>query len=429
MSKQVIAIVLGVALIAAVVIAAATGGISKADVPSGDVATVDGHGISQADYDNALKQVAAAQSVTTLPKPGDPQYTALHDAAIGQVLDQQWIEGEAKDKGITVSDRQIADQLATTKQQNFKTEAEYQAFIQKSGYTQADVNERIKLQLLSDALQKQISAKVPTVTQKEAEDFFIQNRAQFQQPESRDIRLILNKDPAQIDKAKASLESDSSDANWNKVAAQYSTDSASKDKGGVQTGVTPGVLQGDLDSAVFDAPLNQIEGPVTTPLGTYIFEVTQDSPASSQPFSAVSAQLIQQLQSQKQQDVFSAFIADYRDKWSNVTICAKGYVTDRCDNFGGATTECPPADVVAKGDKAIEDYVNTTGCPAVVNSRAPITAGTAGALGVSGGSPQRPHPPGAAAPTTPSVTGVPGAAGAAGAAGGSAPQVQAAPSN
>lgn len=425
MTKQVTAIVLGVALIAAVVIAATTGGISKDSVPSGDVATVDGTGISQADYDSALKQVAAAQNVTTLPQPGDPQYTMLRDAAIGQVLDQAWIEGEAGDKGIVVSDRQIEDQLATTKQQNFKTEAEYQAFIEKSGFTQDDVNERIKLQLLSDALQKQITAKVPMVSQTEAEDFYVQNRAQFAQPETRDIRLILNMDAAKVDEAKKALEADPSDANWNKVAAEFSTDAATNKMGGARAAITPGVLEGDLDAAVFDAPLNQIEGPVTTSLGTYIFEVTKVTPATTQPFSQVSAQLVQQLQSQKQQEIFTDFIADYRSKWADVTICADGFVIDRCDNFKGTTAACPPADVVDKGDKAVEDYLNSTGCPPVVNSRAPIGPGTASAL-ASAGAPQRPHPAGSAAPTTPGVTGVPATGGATGA-GGSAAPVQATP--
>lgn len=419
MSKQAIAIVFGAALVAAVVIAAVTGGIGKGSVPSGDVATVDGQGISQADFDNALKQVTAQQGGAA-PKPGDPQYSQLRDAALGQLLDQAWIEGEAKDKGVTVSDRQIADQLATTKKQNFKTEAEYQAFIQKSGYTQADVDERIKLQLLSTALQNKISGSVPTVSQAEAEDFYNQNKQQFEQPETRDIRLVLNKDPAQIDAAKQALEDDPSDANWQKVAARYSTDVATKDNGGVRTAITAGVLEGDLDSAVFDAPLNQIEGPVTTPLGTYIFEVTKDTPGTAQPFEQVSAQLVQQLQGQKEQEVFSAFISDYRSKWSEVTICADGFVIDRCDNFKGATQACPPPEVVAKGNKAIEDYIDSSGCPPVVNSRAPISPGTAGALGASGGAPQRPHPAGSAAPSTPGVTGAAGAGGA--------PQVQATPS-
>ncbi|MGZ5341052.1 MAG: peptidyl-prolyl cis-trans isomerase [Solirubrobacterales bacterium] len=399
--KARIAAVFGAVVIVAVVIAALTSGIGHADVPEGDVASVDGDGISQAQFDRALQQAALQQGVEDVPAPGDQQYDALRDQAMGDLLDVAWIQKEAEEQGVSVSDRQVQTQLEQTKKQNFKTDAEYQKFLETSGYTQEDVDLRIKLQLLSQMIQQKLTTDAPKVSDSEVEDFYNQNKAQFEQPETRDIRIVLTKDQAQADEAKKALEADNSDASWQKVAAEFSTDEASKDKGGVRAGVTAGVLEGDLDGQVFDAEQDTVLGPVQTPLGFYVFQVDKITPGGAQPLSAVQAQLKQQLQAQAQQESFSAFIEDYRAKWTSVTLCADGFVIDRCDNFvPGATMPCTAS--------------AQAGCPAPVLERSPLAPGAAGAGslgGGGGGAPQRPHPPGAA--QTP--PGAPGAAGAGGA--------------
>lgn len=429
-TKPRIAIALGVFVVASIVIAAATGGIGKASVPKDAVAVVDhvtvpsGTGvagdppfikdgvITQADFQRALQQAALRQRVTTVPQPGDPQYTTLRDQALGDLFDIAWITGEAKDQGISVSDRRVADQLAQTKKQSFKTEAKYQAFLKQSGFNQADVNLRVKLQLLSQAIQQKLSAAVKPVSDSDVQNFYNENKSQLQQPETRNIRVILNKDRAQVEQAQRQLQADSSPANWAKVAKQFSTDASSKDRGGVRASITPGVLEAPLDHAVFAAPTGQVSSIVQTPLGYYVFQVDQATPATTQPLSAIQAQLKQQLQGQAQQTAFSTFVENYRSKWSDVTICADGYVINRCDNFGGRVNPCTA------------QQAKTAGCPPWVLERNPIAPGTvrAGPLASSSGIPQRPHPPGAA--TAAPTTGIPGA----GVPGAAPPGASAAPS-
>ena len=55
-------------------------------------------------------------------------------------------------------------------------------------------------------------------------------------PESRDVRVVVNKDKAKAEAAKALLEKDDSPASWKKVAAKYSEDPTTKTKGGLQPG-------------------------------------------------------------------------------------------------------------------------------------------------------------------------------------------------
>jgi parvulin-like peptidyl-prolyl isomerase len=397
-TKTNIAIGLAVALLAAVLIAATTGGITKDSVPGDDVAVVDGNGITNDQFAAAMKQSALQQGLQAAPNPGDPQYDTIRDAALGDLFDIAWIQGEAKDQGVEVTDTAIQQQFQQTKKQNFKTEAEYQKFLQTSGFTEADVLLRVKLQLLSQKIQDKISENVPKVSDQEVQDFYNQNKKQFEQPATRDIRFVLNKDKAKAEEAKKQLDADPSDANWKKVAAEFSTDAATKDNGGVQQGVTQGTLPPVADKAVFAAPVGQISDPIGTTQGYYVVEVTKENEATTQALDQVKSQLLQQLQQQKQQEVFTAFITDYRSKWADVTICAKGFIIDRCDNYVTS-----PLNTQCSGQQATPGQPKPDGtCP--VGSRAPVAPGQAGAGslgGSTGGAPQGPHPAGAgeAAPT------------------------------
>ena len=173
--------------------------------------------------------------------------------------------------------------LHQLKSQNFKTEVEYQQFLQQSGLTQEDIDERVRLQVISQKIQEQITNDTPEVSDEEVREFYDANKAQFEQPESRDIRVIVNKDPAQVQQALTLLQADNSPENWKKVAAQFSTDPTSKDKGGVRAGVTPDQFEDPLNTDIFDAPEGQVEGPVQTSVSTYAFQVDSINSGGTTP--------------------------------------------------------------------------------------------------------------------------------------------------
>ncbi len=379
-NPRIVAIVLGVAVLLAVMLFAVTRGLGADNVPSGDVAVVDGKGISKQEFDRAFHQAALRQGLQQDPQPGQNTYNAIRDQAMGDLLDIAWIQAEAADRGVEVSDREVQQSLQQTKQQNFKTEAAYQQFLKSSGFTQEDVDLRVRLNLLSQKIQQEVSDQSQQVSEDDARKYYDANKSSFEQPESRDVRLILNKDKAQAEKAKSLLEQDDSASNWNKVAAQYSTDATTKNNGGLRQSVTQGVLPGALDGAVFGAPEGQVEGPVQTPLGYYVYEVESVTPGGTQSFGDVSKQIQQQLTSQRQQEDFSAFLSDYRDKWIQETVCASGYVIDRCDNFTPPeTADCT------------EQQIKQSGCAAPVVSTSPGAPGAFRPFLQPTGLPQRPR--------------------------------------
>ena len=396
-ARRIGVVAFGVAFVALFVGFAVAQGIGQPSVPSDSIAVVEDAAsgtspITKEQFDRALKQTAARSGLQDVPKPSSKQYSDIRDAAIGDLLDTVWIQSEAAEQGISVSKEKVAKQLEQIKKQNFKTEAEYQQFIERSGYNQEEINLRVELQLLSTAIQTKVSNNAPTVSDRQVHDYYDAAESQFSVPETRDVRLILNKDKAKVEQAKAALEADDSAASWNKVAKQYSTDPSSKDNGGLRQGLTEGLVEEPLNGDVFDAEIGNIEGPVKTQLGYYVFEIEKVAPASTQPFSKVEAQIRSQLEQQAQQNAFSQFVTSYGTKWQSRTFCADGYVVNRCANYTGSghPEGAPPACYEANPKGGLPDA-----CPAPVLALSPALPGTVTLLTPQGTRlPQRPIPAG-----------------------------------
>ncbi|MGE5858489.1 MAG: peptidyl-prolyl cis-trans isomerase [Solirubrobacterales bacterium] len=446
LSKRNLAIIFGAALVLTVVIVGVAVGVGHRSVPSNDVAVIDDDSIdipglaqdgviSKANFNRFLAQTARQSGLQSVPQPSDPQYKQLKDQAMQTALQIAWIVGEAHKEGLSFTDTQIQQSLQQIKSQ-FKTQAEYVKARDQAGLTDADVLQRAKLQLIQSTIQGNLNKNVATPSDSDARDYYDANKSQYTQPAKRTIRIVQNYDAHQIDLAYQALRTDASAANWKKVAAQYSTDPTSKDKGGLRTDVVPGSFQQPLDGEIFKAPTGQLEGPVATSTGNYVFEVISATPEKVQGFNdtvsstsggpagKVSDQIKQQLKAQQQQDALTAFGQDFRDYWTNLTQCASDYLVSGCDNFNGGGPTCDPAKLGPSPTGGASQ-----GCPAPVfascqessaSQGAPSQSGTLQCTGsgptpgapgsvkpflpVTGSAPQGPHPAGSG---TSSASGIP----------------------
>jgi parvulin-like peptidyl-prolyl isomerase len=299
LSKRNLAILFGATFVLMVVIVAAAIGLGHPNVSSDDVAVVDDDSInvpglvqdgviSKTNFNRFLVQTAKQNGLQSVPQPSNPQYKQLQDQAMQSALQIAWIVGEANRRGLTFTDTQVNQSLQQIKSQ-FKTPQEYAKARDQAGLTEADVVERAKLQLIQNKIQDDISNGVGTVSTSDARKYYDANKQQFTQPAKRTIRIVQNSDAHQINLAYQALRTDHSPASWKKVAAQYSTDTTSKDKGGLRTDVVPGSFQQPLDDDIFEAPTGQIKGPVHVSTGNYVFEVISATPESVQGFDATTS--------------------------------------------------------------------------------------------------------------------------------------------
>ena len=196
--------------VALFVIVGAAVGIGTPSVPDGAIAVVeeapDGT-ITQEEFDRALVQAAARQGLKDVPADGRPPVPTARRLREGDLILSRWVLGEADERGIEITERQIDDELASIKQQQFGSEKAFQKFLDQSGFTLEEARQRIQLQLASDAIQKAVLPSDPTVTDEEVQTYYDANAAQFEQPETRDVRVILTKTEAEANQALQALGS------------------------------------------------------------------------------------------------------------------------------------------------------------------------------------------------------------------------------
>ena len=285
----------------------------------------------------ANKQKTAPKPAKGQPKPTEQQfkeqcqseYNALRDQVMNFLISAAWVQGEAHDQGVKVTDSEVKKQFDQQRQQSFPKEQDYLNFLKTSGYIQEDLLYRIKVQDLSTKLREKVLKGKDKVTDKQIADYYNKNTDRFAQAERRDLRIVLTKDKAKADAAKKALESGQS---WNTVAAKYSTDSASKDNGGKLPGVAKGQQEKALDDAVFAAQKGKLEGPVKTQFGYYVFEVTGITPKKQQSLADSKETIRSLLSSEQQQKALNNFVKDFQKKWKDRTECKSGFVVQNCKN-------------------------------------------------------------------------------------------------
>jgi parvulin-like peptidyl-prolyl isomerase len=353
-------------------------GLGSPSVPSGDVAKVQDvpdelAAVSQKEFDHVMAQQVAAAKLKKPPAPGSKKYEEMKKKALEELFDQIWITGEAEELGVKVTNKQVEEELAQIKKQSFPSPSAYQKFLKESNFTEEDVNDRVELQVLSNAIQEQVNSEAPAPSSAEVKSYYEAEKAkQFTEKESRDVRIIVNEDKAKVDAAKKMLEKDHSPAGWKAAATKYSADPTSKAKGGLQAGVTEEFLQEPLKKAIFGSATGELIGPDKYEKNYILLEVVKLNPAKVKKLPEVKAQIEETLKGEKQQEYFSEFVSDYQSKWKSRTYCASGYEIERCANFTGSghPQNAAPACYEADPKEAAEE------CPAPVTPISPALPGT-----------------------------------------------------
>jgi SurA N-terminal domain len=104
--------------------------------------------------------------------PGAPAQD-LREQVIEFLVNAKWIEGETAERGIKVSDRAVRHLLTSQKHANFRTEREFRQFLEDSGMTRSDLKYRVRLDMLSERLRKDVVGKGSARTQARRFDRFV----------------------------------------------------------------------------------------------------------------------------------------------------------------------------------------------------------------------------------------------------------------
>ncbi|MBE3556231.1 MAG: peptidylprolyl isomerase [Firmicutes bacterium] len=186
----------------------------------------------------------------------DQTYQGLNNLLVQQVYggDQQQFQNRMKQLGLTTNDlKRLAKQ-----------------------YT-----------VFNTYIQQQAQAYHPS--EKELQDYYNQHKENLT---TVDVAHILVTSQQQAEQVKQQLDQGKDFA---ALAKQYSTDTATKDQGGVMTGVPLNQLVKPFADAAFTAPLGKVVGPVQSQYGYHLIRVDKRTTPN---FDSAKAQITQTLQQQ-----------------------------------------------------------------------------------------------------------------------------------
>jgi foldase protein PrsA len=366
MTKKLL-IVLALLSVATTFVVAGCGG----GVPSNSVATVGGTPIKMDEFNHwlsiAARQQAAPGSTAKPPVPDPPNYTncvaalekqpapkgqkkpsaaalkaqcqqqyqGLKTQVMQFLIQSQWLLHEADSRKITAKPAAVQKQLDDQIKQSFPKRADFNKFLQTTGMTMADLQFRVKVDVLTQQVRSKIVAGKDKVSDAAIAAYYNKNKQRFAQPERRDLLVVLTKTKAKADQAKAAIQRGTA---WTAVAKKYSIDQASKAQGGKLPGVAKGQQEKSFDTAIFSAKKSALVGPIKTQFGYYVFKVTKVTKASQQSLSQAHDTIANLLRSQQQQNAINNFVKGYQKKYKGETDCAKDFVIDSCNNAPKAKT-------------------------------------------------------------------------------------------
>ena len=238
----------------------------------GNVATVNGQAISRADFDHKLESAAAAKQT------------------LNQMVQQALVDQYARDKKIDVSQDDINKREDEIRKRY--PPGQFDQMVKQQGLTEQDVQQILRSSLV---LEKAVGPQVH-VSEADIKAYFDKNHAQFDKPEQVKARHILVADPNTAKQVLAKLKSGGS---WDQLAKQYSTDPSSKDKGGDLGYFGRGQMVPQFQDAAFNAKVGQIVGPVKSPFGYHIIQVTDKKPPQKATLASTHDQIKQQLTQQQ----------------------------------------------------------------------------------------------------------------------------------
>jgi foldase protein PrsA len=343
------------------------------DVPAGAVAKVGDATITQDEFDKWLntaakgnaqggtavapdppdyKKCVAAKSKTPVPK-GQKQptndalkkqckseYDALKREVMQFLIQAEWVQQEAADQDIKVSDKEIKKSFEDQKKQAFPNDKQYKEFLASSGMSEQDILFRVKLDQLQQKLTQKVTNDAKKVSDEDISAYYEKNKQRFAQPERRDLRVVLTKTEAKANQAKKALDSGQP---FKKVVKQYSIDEASKSQAGLLPAVSEGQQEKAFDKAIFAAEKGKLEGPVKTQFGWYVFKVEKVTKASQQSLEQSKETIKNLLRSQRQQKTLDAWIKSFREDYKDKTDCADDYRVAECKNAPKDETNTGPA--------------------------------------------------------------------------------------
>jgi peptidyl-prolyl cis-trans isomerase C len=287
--------------------------VANVDSQARKVVTFEGGDVTQGELDEFAEQ-------SGVPKD-DPQYQATVQQIMPQLVSIEIAKAYAQEHNITVSDKEVDQELAKLKEQvgdqarssgqDVSNQEAYEQALKQNNITEEQLREDIRENLPVQEVQERVAGEAEP-SDEEIQNYYEKNKeAQFTTPEQRCVRHILfNKD--QKEKAEDVKQQLENGGDFAKLAKENSQDPGSAAQGGDLGCLGKGETVPEFEQAAFGAERGEIVGPVQTEFGYHILQVTDVKSEQTRSLQEVESQIRAQLASEKQSEAFTKWIEEQK---------------------------------------------------------------------------------------------------------------------
>ncbi len=239
--------------------------------------------------------------------------------AMERLIAEQLLDEQIKKKNITVSDKEVNEQISQIAMQQKLTVNDLKALLEAYGKNLDELKEQIRQGTSYEKLIDIETGGKINVTQQEAQNYYEANTEQFKTPERISASHILvstrptepNSDPAKLKadakaKAESLLKQIQNGADFAELARTHSDCPSAKDGGKLGT-FSKGEMVPEFEKVALTLDVGKVSGITETSYGYHIIKVTDRKKATLVSFEELKDGIIQSLKGKKQEE----FIAEY----------------------------------------------------------------------------------------------------------------------
>ncbi len=266
------------------------------------IAIVNNEIITQKDLDDFVNFMRMQMSVKYSEREIEQRIKQMLPDLIDKLIEDRLILQAAYKEGISIEQVRIKSRLEQIKK-GYPTESEFQDALVAQGLSLADIELKIKEQLLMmEIIQKKVRSKIE-VKPKEVTDYYNEHREEIKSPEQRQVRVLVVRDSSLIGPIRKSI-SEYNDLDT--IAQKFSLEITDFDW------VTSRQLKEDIAKAVFKSRVGQLTTFSDSEGSFYVLEVKAVKPPAVIPLFDVQEEIKRMLFERKMREALVKWLDELR---------------------------------------------------------------------------------------------------------------------
>jgi len=267
------------------------------------IAIVNNDVITQKDLNDFVNFMRMQLTSEYEPEEVENKIGSMKSDLLEKLIEDRLILQEAKKSNIKVDESLVKARIQNIKSR-YGQDAEFQAALKRQGLVQADIESRIREQLLAyNIINEKIRNKI-IVNPNEVTDYYQKNTAEFTIPQQLELQSVATEDE---EKAKEIFHSASKGQDLKALADANSLKFQ-------KITVAKGQLRDDIEQAVFKLNILEVTGPIKIENLYYIFKLINIIPSKVQTLDEARDKIYNLLFNLKMQKKLTEWIDELKSR-------------------------------------------------------------------------------------------------------------------